>query len=125
MSGDYIPALRFKALSRFYDPLVRLTTREGPFKAALIRQTEAPNDATIIDLGCGTGTLAIALKKRHPDARVIGLNADPAILELARVKARAAAVDVEFVESAASEVPFADELADRIASSLFFSSPET
>ena len=32
MSSDFVPALRFAALTRFYDPVVRLTTRERTVK---------------------------------------------------------------------------------------------
>lgn len=117
---DYVPALRFRALTRFYDPLIRLTTREARFKAALIEQANVPSGGTVIDIGCGTGTLAIGMKQRYPDARVIGIDADPEILERARLKAHAAKLDVEFVESRATELPFANGMAQRVVSSLFF-----
>ncbi len=32
LSNSYIPALRYHWLTRFYDPIVRLTTRESTFK---------------------------------------------------------------------------------------------
>ncbi len=35
----YIPALSYDLLTPFYDPVVRLTTREDAFKKALIEQT--------------------------------------------------------------------------------------
>ncbi|MDH3615127.1 MAG: class I SAM-dependent methyltransferase [Gammaproteobacteria bacterium] len=117
---DFIPALRFKAFTRFYDPVVRLTTRERRVKRALIEHARVPDGATVIDLGCGTGTLTIGLKRRYPGARVIGLDADPDILEYAKKKARAADVDVEFVLGNATDLPFDNELAKRVVSSLFF-----
>lgn len=117
---DYIPALRFKALSRFYDPLLRLTTREARFKAALIEQAQVPAGSTVIDIGCGTGTLAIGLKHRFPEARVVGIDADPEILERARLKAHAERVEVEFLEGRANALPFANGMAQRVVSSLFF-----
>ena len=120
MSGEFIPALRFKALTRFYDPVVRLTTRERSVKHALIESAHAPQGATVVDLGCGTGTLTVWLKQQYPSARVIGLDADPAILEFARAKADVAGVDIEFIESNASDLPFAAGTVDRIVSSLFF-----
>lgn len=120
MSGEFIPALRFNALTRFYDPVVRFTTRERSVKRALIENARVPQGATVVDLGCGTGTLTVWLKQQYPSARVIGLDADPAILEFARAKADAAAIDVEFVEGDASDIPFATRSVDRIVSSLFF-----
>ncbi len=56
-SDSYIPALRYHWLTRFYDPLVRITTREKVFKQALVRQARIQDGQRILDLGCGTGTL--------------------------------------------------------------------
>lgn len=117
---NFIPALRFKAITRFYDPVVRFTTRERRVKQVLIEHARVPEGATVIDLGCGTGTLTIALKRRYPGARVIGLDADPDILEYAKNKARTAGVDVEFVRANATDLAFESGLAKRIVSSLFF-----
>jgi len=120
MSGEFIPALRFKALTHFYDPVVRLTTRERSVKRALIELARVPQGATVVDLGCGTGTLTIWLKQQYPTARVIGLDADPAILEFARTKADVAGIDVEFINSNATDIPLHTGSVDRIVSSLFF-----
>lgn len=120
MTSNFVPALRFRALTRFYDPVVRLTTREHTVKSVLIDCAGVPPGATVVDLGCGTGTLTIGLKRKYPSARVIGLDADPAILEFARAKADIAGIDVEFIECNASDMPFASASVDRIVSSLFF-----
>lgn len=116
----FIPALRFKAFTRFYDPVVRLTTRERRVKRVLIEQARVPDGATVIDLGCGTGTLTVGLKRQYPGAHVIGLDADQEILEYAKEKARAAAVDVEFECGNATDLPFDSGSATRVVSSLFF-----
>lgn len=120
MQDDFVPALRFKALTRFYDPVVRLTTRERSVKRALIQYARIPMRATVIDLGCGTGTLTIWLKQQYPRARVLGVDADPEILEYARTKAADAAIDVEFVDGNATNLPFDSGSTDRVVSSLFF-----
>lgn len=120
MKKEIIPALRFQALTRFYDPVVRLTTRERTVKRALIEQARVPDNATVIDIGCGTGTLTIGIKKKYPSARVIGLDADPQILSYAESKAEKACVDVDFHRGSAMEMPFEAASADRVVSSLFF-----
>jgi ubiquinone/menaquinone biosynthesis C-methylase UbiE len=94
----YIPALRFDALTRFYDPIVAATTRERVFKAALVEQVALRPGQRVLDVGCGTGTLTVQLKQACPEARVVGLDGDPATLAIARRKADAAGVDVEFRE---------------------------
>src|SRR6266498_2948524 len=88
----YLPALRFRFLTRLYDPAIRLTTREGRFKRMLIDQAAAEPGQRILDLGCGTGTLAIDVKQRQPAAELIGLDADPEMLGQARRKAQDAGV---------------------------------
>jgi len=83
--GRYLSALRFRALTRVYDPAIRWTTREATFKRRLLEQAAPAADSRVLDLGCGTGTLAIMLKRTQPDAAVIGLDADrgEAVLDLA------------------------------------------
>ncbi len=60
---NYIPALRYDWLTAVYDPVVRLTTREAAFKNALIEQAKIESYQHVLDLACGTGTLAILIKK--------------------------------------------------------------
>lgn len=120
MSTDFIPALRFRALTRFYDPVVRLTTRERRVKKALVKATGVPEGATVLDLGCGTGTMTRWIKQKYPDARVIGLDADPHILAIAREKASRAGVEIEFLEADATDIPMQQNSVQRVVSSLFF-----
>ena len=120
MNSDFIPALRFNALTRFYDPVVRITTRERRVKYALVEAAAVPEGATVLDVGCGTGTMTIWLKQQHPNARVIGLDADPGILAIARRKAERASVDVEFIEANAADIPLLENSVQRVVSSLFF-----
>jgi SAM-dependent methyltransferase len=41
-------------------------------------------DPLIVDLGCGPGSLAARLTDRMPAARVVGIDSDPLLLEMAR-----------------------------------------
>ncbi|MGH3481494.1 MAG: class I SAM-dependent methyltransferase, partial [Nocardioidaceae bacterium] len=41
-------------------------------------------DPLIVDLGCGPGSLAARLTDRMPEARVVGIDSDPLLLEMAR-----------------------------------------
>jgi ubiquinone/menaquinone biosynthesis C-methylase UbiE len=73
-----------------------------------------------LDLACGTGTLAVLIKNRHPQVFVSGLDADAKILEIARRKAVKEGVDIEFVKGMSFELPYPDESFDRVVPSLFF-----
>ena len=119
-SNSYIPALAYRWLTRFYDPVVRVTTREATFKEALLRHASIQGGHRILDLGCGTGTLAVLVKRAHRDAEVFGLDADPEALNLARTKLEEADIEMQLDRGLASALPYADESFDRTLSSLFF-----
>lgn len=121
MSQDgYLPALRFPALTRVYDPLIRLTTRESLFKRRLVEQAGSGPGQRVLDLGCGTGTLALLVKERQPAAEVLGLDADPEMLDQARSKAERAGVELRLDEGFSTELPYPDSSFDRVLSTLFF-----
>lgn len=116
----YIPALGLRALTRFYDVVLRTTMREQAFKTALVQQARIEKGARVLDLGCGTATLSILLKQLHPDATVVGLDGDEEVLGIAKKKARAASVDIEFRRGLSYEPPFEPASFDRVVSSLLF-----
>ena len=119
-SRGYVPALRFPALTRLYDPVVRLTSLEGRFKELLVEQAAPAPGQRILDLGCGTGTLAIQVKRRQPAAEVVGLDADPQMLAKARAKAAEAGAELQLDEGFSTELPYEDGSFDRVLSTLFF-----
>ncbi len=122
MSDDakspYIPATRWRAFTRLYDPVLALTMRERRFRGLMLRRVEAdlPENGAALDLGCGTGTFALALAERRPDARVTAVDGDPEILAVAQTKPRAAAV--QWQEGLAQEVPVPSESVDIVTISL-------
>ena len=119
-STGFKPALRFHALTPLYDRVVALTTRERIFKRALLDQAAIEPGQKVLDVGCGTGTLAIAAQRRQPGVQVSALDADPAVLGIAANKARRASADIAFELGRSSALPYADERFDRVLSSLFF-----
>jgi len=118
--SKYIPALSFKALTPFYDTLFKWTMREELFKRRLIEEAQIRPNQRILDLGCGTGTLTIMIKKAHPDSKVIGLDGDLQVLEIARRKAKETAASIEFDEGMAYQLPYPNAFFDRVLSSMVF-----
>lgn len=70
--------------------------RSRPF-GDLMARVGATAPRLVVDLGCGNGPLTLSLAERWPDARIVGVDHSPQMLEAARsldVKGR-----VEWVES--------------------------
>ncbi len=122
MKGEkqHIPPLGYHWLTPLYDPVVRLSTREKTVKRALLRQILLMPRDRVLDLGCGTATLTIALAKQYPLASIVGLDADSLALGIARNKALRTAVRVDFEQGSSSCMPFPDAYFDSVVSSLFF-----
>ncbi len=74
----------------------------------------------VLDLACGTGTLAIWLKQSCPEAEIVCVGGDDRILSIARHKAEIAGLDIEFHRAFSHALPYLDECFDQVTSSLFF-----
>lgn len=99
MTRDYIPALGRFGGTGLYDRALALLTREERWRGALTKRFDGIGKGTVVDIGCGTGSLAIAIKTVHPSARIIGLDPDEDALSIARRKAIAGQADVEWLRT--------------------------
>lgn len=102
-SRSYVPALGDHRLSPFYDATIALMTCERTWRRALVRQIAPEPRDVILDIGCGTGSLAIQLKRACPSASIYGVDPDPDILTRAEEKARNADVLVHFSQGYAQD----------------------
>ncbi len=57
--------------------------RNRPF-GDLLARVGARTPALVVDLGCGNGPLTLSLAERWPDARIVGVDHSPQMLEAAR-----------------------------------------
>jgi ubiquinone/menaquinone biosynthesis C-methylase UbiE len=114
----YIPALNKNWLTPLYDPLLKWGMREETFKRHLVETSNFAAGQRVLDLGCGTGTLTMQIKQFSPHIDLIGLDGDPAILQIARNKAEAAGLDIQWKEGFAYELPYPEGSFDRVISSL-------
>jgi len=104
-------AQQLAVVAGFEDPRVDLEQYRTPpdLAAHLVHTADLHGDIedrTVVDLGTGTGMLALGAVLRGP-AAVVGLDLDPGPLETARANERrvAAATDVEWVLGDATQVP--------------------
>jgi len=111
---SYIPAFSHDFLTPFYDLMMRYAARESAFKPELVRQATIKDEHTVLDVGCGTAVLTILIKKTHPNAHVIGVDADPRILEAAKLKAEKADADITLDRGSATELPYPDDSFDHV-----------
>ncbi|EXL02819.1 class I SAM-dependent methyltransferase [Aquamicrobium defluvii] len=104
-----------------YDHLARILTfgREGRFRDLMLRPAGLPPGEDVLDVACGTGTLAIAAaRKVGPTGSVTGLDASQGMIERAQSKARQAGLDLTFVQGTAQELPFEDRRFDVVIGTL-------
>ena len=116
----YVPALGFHCLTPCYDAIVGATGRERTVKSALIRQARLAPGQHVLDLGTGTGTLALWVKQQQPQVEIRGVDGDAQILAIARDKAGKADVAVHFDQALSFSLPYPDAHFDRVLSSMFF-----
>lgn len=116
----FVPALGFKALTPLYDGVVKATTREGLFKQTLIAQANIQPGQHVLDLACGTGTLAVQMAQFQPLAQITGVDGDPEVLARARKKVERAGVRVRLDHANATALPYGAGQFDRVMTSLFF-----
>jgi ubiquinone/menaquinone biosynthesis C-methylase UbiE len=104
-----------------YDLLAWLLTRgrERELRERFISLADLRTGDAVLDIGCGTGTLAIAAS-RHVGAAgsVHGIDASPSMIARAQRKAAKAAVDATFEVAAAESLPFPDAAFDVVLSTL-------
>ncbi|MHB8243275.1 MAG: class I SAM-dependent methyltransferase [Solirubrobacteraceae bacterium] len=123
MSGParerYIPAAGRAWLTALYDPAMALTMRERAFRgAALSAVLVHPSPRLVLDVGCGTGTLAVQLADADAQLEVVGVDCDEKVLSRARSKAAGLDGRVRFERAAASELPVATGSVDVVIASL-------
>lgn len=116
----YIPALRFDALTPLFDPAVAILLPEKRFKRLLVERAGLQAGQRVLDVGCGTGTLAIMVKQAYPAVDLTGLDADEKVLTIARHKIARAGVSVTLDHGLANDMPYPDATFDRVLSSLVF-----
>jgi ubiquinone/menaquinone biosynthesis C-methylase UbiE len=116
---NYLPAAGRDIFLPLYDPIVKMLGGAAAREALLAQAGIGPTDR-VFDLGCGTGTMAVLIKKRFPRVEIIGLDPDPRALTRARKKAAREALAIQFDEGFGDQLPYPAASFDRALSSFMF-----
>ena len=107
--------------ARAYDILALVLTlgNERRFRERLVRLARLAPGESVLDVGCGTGALAIAAARQVGSAGVVcGVDPSPEMVARARRKAAKAGIDARFETAPAQALPFPDASFDAVLSSL-------
>jgi len=97
-SPDYIPALGKRWLTPLYDLAISLLTREKTWRSRLIKQISPKPREEILDVGCGTGSLAILLKEKELGIQITGIDPDPGVLSIAQRKIEHQLLEIKLIQ---------------------------
>lgn len=114
---EYIPAAGKDWRLPLYDPLCKLIGIDSE-KKKLIDQAAIQPNQRILDIGCGTGTLILMIKRLYPDLDITGLDPDPKALKRAKRKLRRRDLRARFDQGFSDALPYPDSGFDRVFSSL-------
>ena len=118
MQATHTPPLGFAALTPFYDRVIGTMTREAVWRTHLVGHIGAKEGESILDVGSGTGSLAIAVTAAAPGCIFRGIDPDAAAVEIARRKAGLAGSTATFELGNFGGSNGSGEAVDKITSSL-------
>ena len=113
----FLPAAGHDWFLPVYDPLTKILGMDRA-RRRLLDQAALREHYRVLDVGCGTGTLAVLVRRLYPTVEVAALDPDPKALARARRKANRAGVTIKFDRGFADAMPYPDAAFDRVFSSM-------
>jgi ubiquinone/menaquinone biosynthesis C-methylase UbiE len=104
--------------ARSYDLMGRLVPFVRAIREHLVEIAAAAPGERVLDVGCGTGRLAIDLAARVGAGAVHGIDPSPEMIAVAKRNAVKAAARVDFQVAVVEALPFPDASFDLVTSSL-------
>ncbi|HLF03966.1 MAG TPA: methyltransferase domain-containing protein [Dehalococcoidia bacterium] len=106
--------------ARWYDLFGRVISfgRDKAIREKLIELAAPAPSEKVLDAGCGTGTLAIAIKPLVGAGEVHGIDASPEMIQVSKEKSTKVGSDIDFQVALIEAIPFPDASFDLVTSSL-------
>lgn len=115
---DYVPGFTFDVLLPLYDLVQRLVGIPR-LHQLLVEQAELNGGDRVLEVGCGTGNLAVRVASTYPDIEVVGVDPDELALARARRKAGASSA-VLFEHAYGQNLPYQDDSFDHAFSAFMY-----
>ena len=115
---EYIPPAGWHAVTKLYDIFCIIAGLGKSFKRKIAESVQLHNDAIIADIGCGTGIFLEVIKKRYPNAKIIGIDPDKKALKIAKSHLKQYSFEVELIQAFAESLPLDSNSVDACFSTL-------
>lgn len=120
MNNKFIPAARFLWLNPIFDSLCSIIGLGKRYRAQVIKTLPITKGKKlkVLDAGCGTGSLAVEVKKKYPKIELYAIDIDDSILERAIKKSKKEKVIISFKKTPIQNTEFPENYFDYIYTSL-------
>jgi ubiquinone/menaquinone biosynthesis C-methylase UbiE len=115
----FVPGMGVDWLLPVYDPFTWLLGLDRA-RRDLVLQADLRPGQRVLDIGCGTGSLAVLMKQLFPEVEVVGVDPDVKALARAARKARRTGVTIHVDRGFSDALSYPDESFDRVFSSFMF-----
>ncbi len=115
----FVPALGVRWLTGLYDPLIRTWSAAARMRASVIEAMDLQPGMRLLELGAGSGRLAIEIKRAKPEVTINAVDFDGSMVARSRRNAAKAGVEIEFHEGDMTRLPDLGTF-DRVYSTMVF-----
>jgi ubiquinone/menaquinone biosynthesis C-methylase UbiE len=107
---------------RLYDLVAKLTAgKKGKeFLTRIISLAELNGDEKILDVGCGTGTLACEIARKYSGVSISGIDISENLINGARHKGKDGNYNIDFRIGSALELPYGENTFDAVFTTIMF-----